>query len=66
MILATFLLTKVEVGAKVEAALQNFAAGLIISAGKIIIQTSSFSIIFFRLLLFAHSFISCLCFISCR
>lgn len=36
MILATFLLTKVEIGAKVEAALQNFAAGLIISAGKVV------------------------------
>jgi len=32
MIVATFLLTKVEVDIKIEAALQNFAAGLIIAA----------------------------------
>jgi len=37
MTLATFLLTKVEVGLRVEAALQNFAAGLIIAAGKLTI-----------------------------
>lgn len=34
MILATIALTNVEVSSKVEAALQNFAAGLIIAAGK--------------------------------
>jgi hypothetical protein len=33
MIVATFFLTQVEVSAKVEAALQNFAAGLILAAG---------------------------------
>ncbi len=32
MIAAIFLLTNVEVGARVEAALQNFAAGLILAA----------------------------------
>jgi hypothetical protein len=34
MILAVFLLTKVEVSKNVEAALQNFAAGLILAAGR--------------------------------
>jgi hypothetical protein len=34
MILATILLTNIEVSAKIEASLQNFAAGLILAAGK--------------------------------
>lgn len=34
MIIASFLLTKLEVPVLVEAALQNFAAGLIIAAGE--------------------------------
>lgn len=40
MIIASFLLTKLEVPVLVEAALQNFAAGLIIAAGKELISFS--------------------------
>lgn len=40
MILASFLLSQIEVHILVEAALQNFAAGLIIAAGTV--QFSSF------------------------
>lgn len=34
MILATIALSNYEVGPKVEAAVQNFAAGLILAAGE--------------------------------
>lgn len=55
MILATFLLTKVEVGARVEAALQNFAAGLIISAGTTTVCNFEFD---FELIFALYRFIS--------